>query len=99
MSPENGGSTRYFHWSQAEATDAAAAQMPAQTPSDDNKTSIQKTSLVRAQALSYPDLSGCTGRRASPGSLTGQTRRDMKLCSTSSSLDCKNRHWVLVAIE
>jgi hypothetical protein len=73
--------------------------MAAQTPSDDNKTSIQKASLVRAQAFSYPDLPGCTGRRASPGLLTGQTRRDMKLFSTSSSLNCKNRHWALVANE
>jgi hypothetical protein len=51
------------HCSQAEANDAAAAQIAAQTPSEDNKTSIQKASLVRAQqAISYPDLSGCSGR-------------------------------------
>jgi hypothetical protein len=74
--------------------------MAAQIPSEDNKTSIQKASLVRAQAISYPDLSGCTGRRNNPWSLTGQTCRDTKLCSTSSSLDCKkNRHWALVANE
>jgi hypothetical protein len=73
--------------------------MAAQTPNEDNKTSIQKTSLVRAQATAYPDLSGCTGRCNSPGLLTEQMCRDMKLYSTSSSLDCKNRHWALVANE
>jgi hypothetical protein len=77
------------HCSQAEANDAAAAQMAAQTPNEDNKTSIQKTSLVRAQAISYPDLSGCNGRPNNAGLLTGQMCRDMKLCSTSSSLDCE----------
>jgi hypothetical protein len=61
--------------------------MAAQTPSEDNKTNIQKTSLVRAQAISYLDLSGCDGRRNSSWLLTEQTCRDMKLCSTSSSLD------------
>ena len=83
----------FRHCSQAETSDAAAAQMAAQTPRDDNKTSSQKASLVRARATSYPDLSGCNGRRNgrrnSPGLLTGQTCRDMKLCSTSSSLDLK----------
>src|SRR5437588_119310 len=39
------------HCSQAEANDAAAAQMAAQTPSDDNKTSIQNASLVSARAI------------------------------------------------
>jgi hypothetical protein len=73
--------------------------MAAQTLSEDNKTSIQKASLVSAQAISYPDLSGCTGRCNSPWLLTEQTCRDMKLCSTSSSLDCENRHWTLVANE
>jgi hypothetical protein len=73
--------------------------MAAQTPNEDNKTSIQKTSLVRAQAISYPDLSGSTGQRNSPRLLTGQMCRNMKLYSTSSSLDCKNRHWALVANE
>jgi hypothetical protein len=55
--------------------------------------------LVRAQAISYPDLSGCNGRRDSPWLLTEQTCRDMKLYSTSSSLDYENRHWALVANE
>ena len=87
------------HCSQAEASDAAAAQMAAQTPNEDIKTSIQKASLVRAQAISYPDLSGCNGRRDSPWLLTEQTCRDMKLYSTSSSLDYENRHWALVANE
>jgi len=50
------------HCSQAEANDAAAAQIAAQTPSDVNKTSIQNASLARTQAASYPDLSGCSGR-------------------------------------
>jgi hypothetical protein len=77
------------HCSQAEASDAAAAQMAAQTLNEDNRTSIQKASLVRAQASSYPDLSGCSGRRNSQWLLTEQTCRDMKLCSTSSSLDCE----------
>ena len=75
------------HCSQAEASDAAAAQMAAQTPNEDIKTSIQKASLVRAQAISYPDLSGSNARRNSAWLLTGQMCRDMKLCSTSSSLD------------
>ena len=39
------------HCNQAEANDAAAAQMAAQTPSDDNKTSIQNASLVSARAI------------------------------------------------
>jgi hypothetical protein len=73
--------------------------MAAQTPSEDNKTNTQKASLVTAQTASYPDLSGCEGRRDSPWLLTAQTCRDMKLCSTSSSLDCENRHWALVANE
>jgi hypothetical protein len=77
------------HCSQAEASDAAAAQMAAQTPNEDIKTSIQKASLVKAQASSYPDLSGCSGQRNSQWLLTEQTCRDMKLCSTSSSLDCE----------
>src|ERR1700741_5349645 len=77
----------FRHCSQAETSDAAAAQMAAQTPRDDNKTSSQKASLLRARATSYPDLSGCNGRRNSPGLLTGQMCRDMKLRSTSSSLD------------
>jgi hypothetical protein len=63
--------------------------MAAQTPSEDNKTNIQKASLVSAQTTSYPDLSGCDGRRHSPWLLTQQARRDMKLCSTSSSLVCE----------
>jgi hypothetical protein len=86
------------HCSQAEANDAAAAQIAAQTPSEDNKTSIQKASLVKAQAISYPDLSGCDGRCNSPRLSTEQTCRDMKLCSTSSS-SIENRHWALVANE
>jgi hypothetical protein len=53
------------HCSQAEANDAAAAQIAAQTPSEVNKTSIQNTSLARTQAASYPDLSGCSGQRNS----------------------------------
>jgi hypothetical protein len=73
--------------------------MAAQTPSEDNKINIQKTSLLRARAISYPDLSDGNGRRDSPWLLTGQTCRDMKLYSTSSSLDCENRHWALVANE
>jgi hypothetical protein len=73
--------------------------MAAQTPSEDNKTSSQNASLVRAQAMSYPDLSGWNGRRDSPSLLTEQTCRDMKLYSTSSSLDYENRHWALVANE
>jgi hypothetical protein len=77
------------HCSQAEANDAAAAQMAAQTPSDDNKTSIQKASLVRAQATSHPDLPDCKGLRSSAWLLARQTCRDMKLCSTSSSLNCE----------
>jgi hypothetical protein len=39
------------HCNQAEANDAAAAQMAAQTPSDEIKTSIQKASLVSARAI------------------------------------------------
>src|SRR5437588_719786 len=39
------------HCNQAEANDAAAAQMAAQTPSDDNKTSIQNASFVSARAI------------------------------------------------
>jgi hypothetical protein len=66
--------------------------MAAQTPNEDNKTSIQKASLVRARAISYPDLSGGNGLRHCAWLLTQQTCRDMKLCSTSSSLDCENRH-------
>jgi hypothetical protein len=77
------------HCSQAEASDAAAAQMAAQTPKEDIKTSIQKTSLLRARASSYPDLSGCSGQRNSQWLLTEQTCRDMKLSSTSSSLYCE----------
>jgi hypothetical protein len=80
------------HCNQAEANDAAAAQMAAQTPNEDNKTSIQKASLVRARAISYPDLSGGNAPRHCAWLLTQQTCRDMKLCSTSSSLYCENRH-------
>jgi hypothetical protein len=76
------------HWIQAEANDAAAAQIAAQTPSEDNRTSIQNTSLVRSRTTSYADLSGGNGRCNSPWLLTEQMCRDMKLCSTSSSLDC-----------
>jgi hypothetical protein len=61
--------------------------MAAQTPNEDIKTSMLKASLVRAQTSSYPDLSGCSGRRNSQWLLTEQTCRDMKLSSTSSSLD------------
>ena len=59
----NGGTN---HCSQAEANDAAAAQIAAQTPNEDNKTSIQNASLVRAKATSYPDLSDRNGWRSSP---------------------------------
>jgi hypothetical protein len=73
--------------------------MAAQILNEDNKASIQKTSLVRAQATAYPDFSRSTGQRNSRRLLTEQMCRDMKLYSTSSSLDCKNRHWALVANE
>jgi hypothetical protein len=63
--------------------------MAAQTLSEDNKTNIQKASLVRAQAVSHPDLPDCKGLRGGAWLLTEQTCRDMKLCSTSSSLDCE----------
>src|SRR6202007_1835768 len=53
--------------------------MAAQTPSEDNKINIQKASLLRARAISYPDLSDGNGRRDSPWLLTWQTCRDMKL--------------------
>ena len=83
----NGGTN---HCSQAEANDdAAAAQTAAQTPSEDNKTNIQKASLVTARTSSYPDLSGRNGRRSGAWLLTEQMYRDMKLCSISSSLDCE----------
>jgi hypothetical protein len=61
--------------------------MAAQTPNEDIKTSMLKASLVSAQASSYADLSGCSGRCNSQWLLTEQTCRDMKLSSTSSSLD------------
>jgi hypothetical protein len=81
------------HCSQAEANDdAAAAQTAAQTPNEDNKTSIQKASLVTARAISYPDLSRGNAPRDCAWLLAQQTCREMKLCSTSSSLDCENRH-------
>jgi hypothetical protein len=70
--------------------------MAAQTPSEDNKANIQKASLVRARATSYPDRADCNGRRNSAWLLTGQTCRDMKLCVTSSSLDCEKK-WALRA--
>jgi hypothetical protein len=92
----NGGTN---HCSQAEANDAAAAQIAAQTPNEDNRTSIQNASLVRAKATSHPDLSDRNGWRSSPWSLTAQTCCDMKLRSISSSLDCENRHYGLVAAE
>jgi hypothetical protein len=45
------------HCSQAEAQEAAVAQIAAQSPTDDNKTTIHKASLVLAKAASRPDLS------------------------------------------
>jgi hypothetical protein len=87
------------HCNQAEANDAAAAQIAAQTPNADNRTSIQIASLVREKAASHPDLSDRNGWHSSPWSLTTQRCCDMKLRSISSSLDCENRHCGLVAAE
>src|SRR5271165_3508423 len=87
------------HCSQAEANDAAAAQIAAQTPNADNRTSTQIASLVREKAASQPDPSDGNGWHSSPWSLTAQPCCDMKLRSISSSLDCENRHCGLVAAE
>jgi hypothetical protein len=65
--------------------------MAAQTPSADNRTNIEKASLVKAKAISYLGLSDRNSwrRRGSPQLLTEQACGDTKLRSTSSSFDCE----------
>jgi hypothetical protein len=85
-----GRATRQSHCSQAEANDAATAQSAAQTPSADNRTSIQIASLVNAKTTAHPDLSHRDGRLRNMRLLTKQSCGNMKLRSTSSSLGVKS---------
>jgi hypothetical protein len=73
--------------SQADANDAAPAQIAAHSASDDNNNMIHSASLVTATATSHPDRAAGGGLRGGSKSLTEYACCDKNLRTTSPSLD------------
>ena len=88
---------RKAHWSHAEATDAAPAQIAAHSVSEDNKTTTHSASLVSATATSQPEPAACGGPCGSDSSAdcTGCSKH---LRTTSPSIERKTgiASWWLV---